>query len=538
MMGTTARCITAALVGLALAGAGVAACQQQPETLKAPEGTEALRPFHTQRVEWKTCGQGEPPSDLPPEQAKLNWILECTTVEVPLDYAQPGGERVALAVNRSKATNQARRIGSLLVNPGGPGGSGLQMVANMGATLGQGMLEGRYDVVGFDPRGVGESGAVQCLSGPDYDRFYQTDFTPDTNEERQALDEQLKRYAEACRRHSGKLLPHVGTENAARDMDVLRAVLGDAKLHYYGMSYGTELGQVYAEHFPRNIGRMVLDSVVDSAEWHTAAAEREQMASTDKQVNDFLAWCGSGGSCPLGNSMEDGRRALTNLFNRLERQPMQVPGAPTRPVTETVARDAIGDSMYSTQEWPALEAAFAAALRGDAAPLRQLVDEGRERDPKTGQYGSLDDSDAAIVCLAMPEPDRRTQLTDETLAELRKVAPVAGESMLFEDRCRHWPVPPTMLPHPITAKGAAAPILIVNNTRDPATPIEEARAVAGRIANSALLANDADGHGVFGKGPCVNNVTARYLLDGTLPDKGNSCSDNALPSHTPEPPLG
>jgi len=533
MVSARARRGAVLLMGLAMSTTATACTHLTGAGQPSPAEPEMWQTFYSQKIDWKPCRGADPPPGLPQEgpfvQArKLDWSLECATVTVPLDYTKPEGERIQLAVNRSKATDRQNRIGSLLINPGGPGESGLVMAAIVGPWLGQLVTRGRYDVIGFDPRGGGQSSPVRCLPGPEEDRFNQLDSTPDTQQERQALEAGLKRYAEACQQNSGNLLPYVGTENAARDMDVMRAALGDEKLNFYGISYGTELGQVYAETYPRNVGRMVIDSIVDPADWLRADSDRIQEASFERELDEFLAWCGSDGACPVD------RQGLAGLLAKLDQQPMQVAEAPDRPVTESQLRKIIGESLYSTEEWPDLESLLQAAIDGNAAVLRQTVDQSNHRDPQTGEYGGADDAYSAISCLTMPDADRQETQTAAADQQAREAAPLMASSPLSP--CSYWPVPATMQPHPISAEGAG-PILMVNNSRDPATPVEWSRAVAERL-NGDLVVNDGDGHGVLGKSPCFNDIVARYLIDGAMPGDDTTCADNGLPAHQPPPPAG
>lgn len=462
-----------------------------------------LTRFYSQRPAWQSC-QGKPG-------------FQCTRVEVPLNYADPTGATIKLAVNRLPATgDRSMRLGSLLTNPGGPGGSGLDYLFSVGAA-GKGItpaVRARYDLIGVDPRGVGQSAPVKCLDDAGQDAFYANDLAPETPEKEAKLRTASQGYAAACQANSGAILPYVGTVNAARDMDVIRAVLGDNALNYLGISYGTELGQVYAQLFPHSVGRMVLDSVVDT-QLSGKDAGVTQMAGVERAFEAFVDDCLSRPDCPLGGPGTSRTAALQkvgDLLSGLQNRPL--PGTHGRTVNDSDARMALVQATYGPELWMYGRQALMLAFQGNGAGLQLLADAYRERDPN-GHYSNMQAANMVIGCLETPAADRTEQATQNVLAAMTKASPYFGnvDSGL---PCAYLKIPVVALPGPAKPVGAP-PILLVNNLGDNATPIEWARAVAKRLDRSVLVTNDESGHGVYGRGACVNNAVDGYLLDGKMP---------------------
>lgn len=481
-----------------------AACQSRPApALPEPArtiDTAALGRFYEQEPEWQAC--------------KGHKGFQCADVEVPLDYLDPEARTLQIAVARLKATGS--RLGSLLANPGGPGASGVDFAHSARDAFTSRVRE-RYDIVGFDPRGVGRSNGIRCLDDDQLDRYHATDSTPDTKAERQRLRTMSRRYAEECQDKSGWLLPHMGTRNAARDLDVLRAVLGDQRLNYYGASYGTQLGQVYAELFPGRTRRMVLDSVVDSAYW-AGQVQEKQLIALDEEFNRFLDSCVRHG-CALGSTLEEARSNVWKLLGRTDEQHLRSPDR--RKVSDTDIHTAAVLLAMEPRLWSTGRQAFAEAARGEGRLFRRLADTARGRSPK-GLYDSSIPAWMAVTCLETPEKTRRKRATDGQIAWM------AGRSPIFADvnttiACSYWK--PASLPQKAIEPRGTGPVLLLGNTRDPRTPLTWARSVAKRFPGAFLLANEAEGHGVYGRGSCVNRAVDDYLLEGTFPPS-SSCSDS------------
>ncbi|MFH8365717.1 alpha/beta hydrolase [Streptomyces sp. NPDC018031] len=471
-----------------------------------------------QKLDWKACpaptpaqGMGDAPGD--------EW--ECGTLKAPLDYAEPEGETIDLALIRAKATGGDKRIGSLVFNFGGPGASG---VATLPAfTEDYRTLRSRYDLVSFDPRGVGESAGVRCLSDKDLDAYYATDSSPDDDAELKAAAATNKRFVDACRKNSGKVLPYVDTVSAARDMDLMRAVLGDRKLYYFGISYGTELGGVYANLFPKNVGRSVLDAVVDPTEdpleGAIAQAKGFQLA-----LDNYMKDCAkSGPLCPTGKGGEEGNRKLTELLKKLDEQPLD---AGDRKLTQDLALTGIAAALYDQEAWEYLTIALNEAMRlNRGTTLLMMADSYLSRDPQ-GRYGNIQAANRAINCV-----DDKQRYTsddvDEQMAAFRAASPVFGEFMAWGmTGCTGWPAAGKS-EHPRVAAEGAAPIVVIGNTGDPATPYEGARKMAKALGKGVGIevTLKGEGHGGYNSGnACLKKAVDGYLLDGKVPAAGTTCS--------------
>ncbi|MEW2634330.1 alpha/beta hydrolase [Streptomyces sp. NPDC048389] len=465
-----------------------------------------LEPYYGQELDWRECG-------VPG--------FECATMKAPLDYAKPDGDSIKLAVSRIKATGPGKRLGSLLVNPGGPGGSAvgyLQAYAGIGYPA---PVRARYDMVAVDPRGVARSEPVECLTGPEMDTYTQVDQTPDDTAEAAKLEQAYKDFAAGCEERSGKILPHVSTTEAARDMDVLRAVLGDEKLNYVGASYGTFLGATYAELFPDRTGRLVLDGAMDPS-LPARELNRDQTAGFETAFKAFAADCVEKSDCPLGRtSVADATDRLKDLFAKLDASP--VPTGEDRPLGESLATTGVIAAMYDDGAWPQLRSALTAAQDGDGAPLLVMADSYYEREAD-GSYANLMFANAAVNCLDLPAAFDGAEEVRAAVPEFEKASPVFGRGFAWASlNCGFWPTPATGKAHAIEAKGAA-PIVVVGTTRDPATPYKWAESLAGQLSSGRLLTYDGDGHTAYGRGSdCIDTAINTYLLEGKAPEDGRRC---------------
>ncbi|MGX8908173.1 alpha/beta hydrolase [Streptomyces netropsis] len=464
-----------------------------------------------QRLDWKTCpapstsqGTGKAPG--------RDW--ECATLRAPLDYGRPDKGSVGIAMIRARATDRARRIGSLVFNFGGPGGSG---VASLPAFADDyKTLRTRYDLVSFDPRGVGRSDGVTCLGDKDLDVYYAADGTPDGKDEEKALVERVGRYASGCEKNSGKVLPHVGTQNTARDMDLMRQVLGDDKLHYFGISYGTELGGVYAHLFPKKVGRAVLDAVVDPSDDPVQGA-LGQAKGFQLALGNYMDACAeTSDNCPTEDQ-------ITDLLKRLDSDP--VPAGDTRELTESLATGGIAQALYSKDFWDYLTDGIEDAENGDGKLLLALGDSMNGRG-ENGRYSSLQASLAAVNCADFAQRYTAAEI-EEKVPEFREASPVFGDFMAWSlTQCTGWPVKGAWRNPDVSAKGSA-PILVVGNTGDPATPYEGAHEMARELGPGVgvEMTFRGQGHGAYDSGnACVTRVVDAYLLDGTVPASGTVCS--------------
>ncbi|WP_189188628.1 alpha/beta hydrolase [Streptomyces albiflavescens] len=471
-----------------------------------------LARYYGQKLNWRPCGVSG---------------FECATMKAPLDYAKPATGDVRLAVARKKATGPGKRLGSLMVNPGGPGGSAvgyLQQYAGIGYPA---EVRARYDMVAVDPRGVARSEPVECLTGRQMDTFTQTDTTPDDKKETGQLVDAYKKFADGCGRHSPVLLRHVSTVEAARDMDILRAVLGDQKLTYVGASYGTFLGATYAGLFPQRVGRMVLDGAMDP-QLTARKLNEDQTAGFETAFQSFAKDCVRHSGCPLGGagtSPEQVGKNLKAFFQQLDKAPIPAGDADGRKLGEALATTGVIAAMYDEAAWPQLREALTAAMKEkDGAGLLALSDSYYERDAD-GKYANLMFANAAVNCLDLPAAFATPDQVEKALPAFEKASPVFGEGLAWASlNCAYWPVKPTGEPHHIPAKGAA-PILVVGTTRDPATPYPWAQSLASQLSSGTLLTYVGDGHTAYGRGnACIDSAIDRYLLQGTPPPKGKRCS--------------
>ncbi|HEY5835378.1 alpha/beta hydrolase [Streptomyces sp.] len=469
--------------------------------------TAALAPYYDQKLSWRDCG-------VPG--------FDCTTMKVPLDYAHPvAADDLRLAVARKKAMGPGERIGSLLVNPGGPGGSAIDYLQY--AALGYPEpVTSRYDMVAVDPRGVARSEPVECASDQQMDGYTAVDTTPDDAAEITALTKADKDFTAGCKERSAKLLGHVSTVESARDMDVLRALLGDQKLTYVGKSYGTFLGATYAGLFPQRVGRLVLDGAMDPSV-NALESSRAQAGGFEVAFSAFAKDCVKRAACPLGSSsVNDAGKKLDALFASLDARPL--PTGTARRLTESLGTTGVIAAMYDQEAWPTLRAALTSADKGDGNPLLKLSDSYYERD-ESGQYSNLMYANSAVNCLDLPPALTSPDAVERALPSFTEASPHFGTTLAWSSLlCGYWPLPATGHPQRIEAKGAA-PILVVGTTRDPATPYAWAVSLASQLSSGRLLTYQGDGHTAYARGSdCIDTAVNAYLLADTLPAPDKTCT--------------
>ncbi|MFJ6655434.1 alpha/beta hydrolase [Streptomyces sp. NPDC091377] len=476
-----------------------------PTGAAPPSGSGLPASLTSQRPDWGKCDATD---DSPAPGS--GW--QCATLKVPLDWSKPEGKTIDLALIRAKAEGDDR-IGSLLFNFGGPGGSGVSTMPAFESTVGT--LHERYDLVSWDPRGVGASEGVRCREDKAIEAAESLDASPDTAQEERALFADAADFAAGCEKGAGPLLAHVSTTDTARDMDLMRQVLGDTKLHYFGMSYGTELGGVYAHLFPKNVGRLVLDAVVDPAAG-TIDHAKNQARGFQRALDNYLD--------STGENPEEGTRRIADLLKRMDAKPLAT--SSDRELTQTLAVIGIVLPLYSESSWPTLTSALEAAEKGDGSELLALADAYNDRDA-SGRYGTSTHSQRAISCL----DDKQRPTVKETkalLPEFEKISPVFGAFLGWDTAgwCHEWPVLGQFDTPEVSAPGAA-PILVVGNTGDPATPVEGAQRMADELGKGVgvVLTWKGEGHGAYGNGSdCVDSAINTYLLEGRTPKDGTTCS--------------
>ncbi|WP_231158533.1 alpha/beta hydrolase [Streptomyces sp. CNZ748] len=519
-----------ALASLAvLAATTITACDPGVDPDPDPEATAATPPVPTalleQEMEWHECsapsvaqGGGDKPEKLPDG---TTW--QCGTLKAPLDYAHPDGDTIDLALIRAKASADSgdQRLGSLLFNFGGPGDSGV-MTLPLVAGDEYMRLHERYDLVGFDPRGIGDSAGVRCLDTTDMDAWLAADSTPDDAAEEKAHARGIRAFARACESRSGAVLDHVGTQEAARDLDLMRRVLDDDKLNYFGVSYGTQLGGVYAHLFPQNVGRLVFDAVVDPTE-DVLGGALGQSKGFQRALYNFLEDCARQDSCFFeGTDPKQGEKDVIALLNRLDDGPL--PTEFGRTLSQSQALNGIAAALYDQEGWMLLRGGLAAALDGDGTTLLLLADSYSQRVDDNG-YANINSANTAVNCA-----DYKDRFTVEdvhrNLPEFREVSPVFGEWLGWGLlQCTDWPVDGHASTVDVSADGAD-PVLVIGNTGDPATPYEGAKKMADQLGEGVgvHVTVRGEGHGTYGVNDCLTGLVDEYLLDGTVPKHGTVCS--------------
>ena len=464
--------------------------------------TTGLRRFYTQQVSWHPCTSG----------------FECTKVEV-LDYRHPGAGTISLAVSRRPADDPGRRAGAILVNPGGPGASGITYAPTAVSHFRSDVLA-RYDIVGFDPRGVGSSEGVDCLSDKELDAFVALDPTPDNPAAVAEAKHAITAFGRGCVRRSGRLAAHMSTPEASRDMDIIRAVVGSAKLNYYGASYGTLLGATYADQFPHRVGTMVLDGAIDPQQ-SLVQQNLDAAAGFQSSLRAYLRFCVRKGSCPLGDSPSVAESNLNALLDRIDNH--SIPATGGRQLTYGQAVLGVWLPLYVPELWPALSAALLQAEKNDGSGLVRLSDLYTSRGPN----GYVDNSMEALYAVnCLDEPNSRSvQDVRRLLPKFEKASPTFGDVFAwFLIGCPHWPVR-TAEPIPKIDAPGAPPIVVVGTTDDPATPYSSAVALAKELKSGVLVTRVGEGHTGFGRGnQCVDNAVNDFFAEGKVPPDGLRCS--------------
>ena len=507
------RRAAAIVAGLAAASVALSGClyamipeqSSRPSTTSAPdtEGVaEDLLPFYSQELTWTECGVG----------------FDCTDVTAPLDWEDPGKGEITLSVVRHRA--EGTPVGSLLTNPGGPGASGVDLILNsLDYAVGADLIE-NFDVIGFDPRGVGASTAVTCYDAPQMDEYLYgiPAAARGTAEWEAELLDSHKAFAEACDANSGGILPYITTVNAARDMDLIRAVLGDKQLNYLGYSYGTFLGATYAKLYPEKAGRLVLDGAIDPAVPGLEVGATQALGF-ESALRAYMQDCLDSGECPFNGTVDEAMTDLGALLASVDSTPLK--SGDGRMLGADSLMTAIIAALYSQDSWGYLTQALDEALQGDPTSALFLADfyNGREN-------GTYTDNSAeafrAYNCMDYPvEDDPAAEAAIN--AKIAQGAPTIAPYWTGPDSCSVWPYPPTGTRGEIKAEGAG-PILVIGTTNDPATPYEWSESLANQLEEGVLITRVGEGHTGYNKGnACVDDAVEAFLLDDVVPEDGLRC---------------
>jgi pimeloyl-ACP methyl ester carboxylesterase len=478
----------------------------------SPDVPANLQSYYAQRISFSTC--------------PTNNDVQCGWVNVPIDYQNVGlgSMRLRVAYHPGPAVGP-RRLGFLFTNPGGPGASGLDIPYDPGGYVSTKVI-GQFDVLGWDPRGVGQSDPIRCLTNEQKDAYVNLNATPTTPAEISQFVAAQKALGLACKVRNPKTYDHVGTVAAAHDMDIIRAALGQREMYYLGYSYGTVLGAWYAEQFPKRVTRMVLDGAMNPALDNTQSSF-EQMRGFENALYRFLDWCPTSGGCPKVLRLPEQQQRINVILaeqNLLAKQPAPT-GDKNRPLTESLFQTGMVYALYdNTFGWPQLAFALNDLLmKGNGAAMLDLADAYLRRDPKGTYPGNDLDAFNAITCYDKPP----TPAVAGTLALVKTWSasyPVLGANFAWANlTCANWPAHTELKPAPLAAKGAA-PIVVVGTTYDPATPYNEAVALASQLASGHLITWIGDGHTAYNRGSdCVQHAVDDYLLHGFVPKAGLVC---------------
>ncbi|MCD2196539.1 alpha/beta hydrolase [Actinomycetospora endophytica] len=482
-----------------------------------------LTRFYSQRPTWGSCLPFATTDDQKEYYGQPG--MECAKVDVPADYTNPQGRTAQIAISRLKATDPTQRIGSLLVNPGGPGASGIEIASQLSLLMKNTEVARKFDLVGFDPRGTGASTpTIHCLTAQQQDAQRDTDILDPSPAGVAKAEAAAKQTADGCAQKTGvDLLANVGTRDVARDMDVLRSVLGDKQLNYIGYSYGTRIGSTYAEQFPKNVRAMVLDGAVDPDQDPTEQLI-DQGRGFQGAFEAFAKDCSSKPGCPLGTDPAQATARYQQLTRPLIANPIKLPDG--RVLSYNDAQQGTIQALYATSMWPQLRQGITELTQGQGQSLMNLADQYYDRAPD-GTYSPQQDAFNAIRCVDDPQVRDHAQALDRA-NRYNEAAPFLdsgrGASSAL-DTCGFWPTPATGGPHLPKAPGLAPP-LVVSTTGDPATPYQAGVDLAKSL-NGSLLTKVGTQHTASFQGfPCVDAIVTRYLVDGTPAPPNAKCPEN------------
>jgi pimeloyl-ACP methyl ester carboxylesterase len=485
------------------AESAIAPTSEEPGSSQQGEGAAAGAPaaFEPGPIEWESFDE----------------TVDVATVEVPVDYDDPDGPRFDLFLARYNALDQDDKIGSLLINRGGPGFGGSDMAIFASEVFDRPLLE-RFDIIGWDPRGTGESDPpIDCID--DYDKYFSAiDGTPETDAERARLVDTAEEFAARCVDNNTEIFDHVGTNNSARDIDAIRRALGEDQISYFGFSYGSELGATWATLFPDTVRAVVFDGASDP-EADPLEGNLQQVRGFQSSLDTFLNRCSQNDECAFHND-GDASAAFDILLDDLDADPLPSDdGRP--PVNRDVALTAVVQAMYSETYWPALDQSLTAAQRDDdGSGLLALNDSYYRRQPD-GTYGNELEAFQVISCadrverVSVAEADDRAALYTEAAPQLSPEGSTGGYFCTF--------FPDATDPRIEITGAGAGPIVVIGTTGDPATPFESTVAMSDSLEDGRLVIVEADRHTGYGVNRCVVDVVNDYLIDLEAPEDGTEC---------------
>ena len=501
----------------------------------APRGLES---FYNQTIDWQDCPDGA--------------SFKCGTVTVPVDYEHPDGQTITIALKKLPASDGDAEHGSLFLNPGGPGESGIRMVETGAPMFGE-ELRGAYDIIGFDPRGVGQSTPITCWSEDEIKQYLANPNDPnnpanwieDVTSKNMTPQEKFDRGASnaaRCAQHSQvpELLDHVGARDVARDLDVLRATNGNARLNYLGTSYGTYIGALYADLFPGRVGRVVLNNAMDPSKRSSDESVAEQVAFKEGVLRQYVEHCQAQSACPLSGSTDEAVAQLAAFVDGLDKTPLTVPGSDATVNTQD-ATVIIQELAVAQPDWEALTAMLAPAMTNHDGTLMAKAKQNLGEAPPTTVEAAVSAANAqvmrgAVTCNDDPDTGTTASDWDTQAAAERKAYPFfGGLSNAAEAYCRGWGHRGTTPPQETRAEGSA-PILVVGITGDVQTLYSWSQSLASQLDNGHLLTVQGYGHGTFG---CAATAAIDFLVNGTVPADGATCTAEPKPTGAePQPAAG
>ena len=483
--------IAALATAISLIALSITAYQQSK-----PDYPKTLSGYYAQEINWKSCRQD----------------FQCATLAVPIDYSKLSTGTFEIALLKYPART-SKKLGSLIVNPGGPGGSGVDYAYAAEYIFSPAILD-RYDIVGFDPRGVSRSAPIRCLSDKELDTNNNSDSKPDNEAEFQQILEDTKKYVENCK-DKNRYLTSYSTANVARDLDILRETLGDKQLNYMGKSYGTYLGTLFAQFFPEKVGRVVLDGAVDPS-ISNFQQTLTQAIGFDHAFNSFAADCNARKHCTLSKDGDAAVGEMQKLFNQAAKKPFKLKSKSERTLSESMMVLGTASAMYDSQSgWPQLRRAIAEAQKGYGDTFLKLADEytGRQSD---GSYPNNEfDSGAVIDCLDFNEPRTIEQITTDAKVFAAK-APLFGPYLAYGGvTCKFFNQDTEVTTEPMVTSN---PVIVIGTTGDPATPYEWAQGLSKLLTNSRLISLTGEGHTGQGQGnACIDDQIDDFYLTGKAP---------------------